>query len=99
MSGFSPLILCSLTLSGTDWVDPEDPTVIAESELLTAAKSIEAAAQKLSQLKPRKKAKVGVPPQNHSKSVKKLNKNTHYINGFMESVYKMAKLDVPQQNN
>uniref|UniRef100_A0A8W8NJF9 I/LWEQ domain-containing protein n=1 Tax=Magallana gigas TaxID=29159 RepID=A0A8W8NJF9_MAGGI len=43
--------------SGTDWVDPEDPTVIAESELLTAAKSIEAAAQKLSQLKPRKKAK------------------------------------------
>lgn len=46
-------------LLGTDWVDPEDPTVIAESELLTAAKSIEAAAQKLSQLKPRKKAKVG----------------------------------------
>nr|XP_022305900.1 talin-1-like isoform X8 [Crassostrea virginica] len=44
-------------VSGTDWVDPEDPTVIAESELLTAAKSIEAAAQKLSQLKPRKKAK------------------------------------------
>jgi talin len=45
-------------------VDPEDPTVIAESELLTAAKSIEAAAQKLSQLKPRKKAKVCVLHQN-----------------------------------
>lgn len=52
--GFLPLLS-----SGTDWVDPEDPTDIAESELPTAAKSIEAAAQKLSQLKPRKKAKVG----------------------------------------
>ncbi|XP_060579795.1 talin-1-like isoform X4 [Ruditapes philippinarum] len=42
---------------GTDWVDPEDPTVIAENELLTAASSIEAAAKKLSQLQPRQKAK------------------------------------------
>lgn len=61
-STFRTLILIgflALLSSGTDWVDPEDPTVIAESELLTAAKSIEAAAQKLSQLKPRKKAKVG----------------------------------------
>ena len=53
------IVFLALLSSGTDWVDPEDPTVIAESELLTAAKSIEAAAQKLSQLKPRKKAKVG----------------------------------------
>ena len=39
-------------------MDPEDPTVIAENELLTAASSIEAAAKKLSQLQPRQKAKV-----------------------------------------
>ena len=45
-------------ISGSDWVDPEDPTVIAENELLRAASSIEAAALKLSQLKPREKAKV-----------------------------------------
>ncbi|XP_056003983.1 talin-1-like isoform X5 [Ostrea edulis] len=51
------IVHCAELIKGTDWVDPEDPTVIAESELLTAAKSIEAAAQKLSQLKPRKKAK------------------------------------------
>uniref|UniRef100_A0A9J7Z229 Talin 2a n=1 Tax=Cyprinus carpio carpio TaxID=630221 RepID=A0A9J7Z229_CYPCA len=39
----------------TEWVDPEDPTVIAETELLGAAASIEAAAKKLEQLKPRAK--------------------------------------------
>uniref|UniRef100_A0A665VZX4 Talin 2b n=1 Tax=Echeneis naucrates TaxID=173247 RepID=A0A665VZX4_ECHNA len=37
--------------------DPEDPTVIAETELLGAAASIEAAAKKLEQLKPRAKPK------------------------------------------
>ena len=60
-STFRTLILIgflALLSSGTDWVDPEDPTVIAESELLTAAKSIESSAQKLSQIKPSKKAKV-----------------------------------------
>lgn len=46
-------------VSGTEWVDPEDPTVIAETELLGAAASIEAAAKKLEQLKPRAKPKVG----------------------------------------
>lgn len=45
---------------GTEWVDPEDPTVIAETELLGAAASIEAAAKKLEQLKPRAKPKVSV---------------------------------------
>ena len=40
-------------------MDPEDPTVIAETELLGAAASIEAAAKKLEQLKPRAKPKVG----------------------------------------
>jgi len=38
---------------GTEWVDPYDPTVVAESELISAANSIEAAARKLSQLQPR----------------------------------------------
>lgn len=49
---------------GTEWVDPEDPTVIAENELLGAAAAIEAAAKKLEQLKPRAKPKVGpaLPP-------------------------------------
>ncbi|XP_071826675.1 talin-1-like isoform X5 [Apostichopus japonicus] len=42
---------------GSDWVDPEDPNVIAENELLSAANAIEAAAKKLSQLRPRQKAR------------------------------------------
>lgn len=41
-------------LLGSDWVDPDDPTVIAENELLGAAASIDAAAKKLAALKPRK---------------------------------------------
>lgn len=40
-------------LKGSDWVDPEDPTVIAENELLGAAASIDAAAKKLASLRPR----------------------------------------------
>merc|ERR1719471_1968203 len=35
------------------WVDPKDPTIIAENELLRAAQSIEAAATKLASLQPR----------------------------------------------
>lgn len=42
-------------------MDPEDPTVIAENELLGAAAAIEAAAKKLEQLKPRAKPKVSPP--------------------------------------
>ncbi|KAG8440219.1 hypothetical protein GDO86_006124 [Hymenochirus boettgeri] len=49
------LIQTTETMKGTEWVDPEDPTVIAEIELLGAAASIEAAAKKLEQLKPRAK--------------------------------------------
>ncbi|XP_049542134.1 talin-2 isoform X2 [Anopheles darlingi] len=41
-------------LKGSEWVDPEDPTVIAENELLGAAASIEAAAKKLANLRPRR---------------------------------------------
>ena len=44
-------------IKGSEWVDPEDPTVIAETELLGAANSIEAAAKKLALLKPRQKAR------------------------------------------
>lgn len=45
-------------------MDPEDPTVIAENELLGAAAAIEAAAKKLEQLRPRTKPKVrGSQPQ------------------------------------
>lgn len=49
------LVCCA---PGTEWVDPEDPTVIAENELLGAAAAIEAAAKKLEQLRPRTKPKV-----------------------------------------
>lgn len=50
--------MCIIVCLGTEWVDPEDPTVIAETELLGAAASIEAAAKKLEQLKPRAKPRV-----------------------------------------
>ena len=39
-------------------MDPEDPNVIAENELLGAAASIEAAARKLAELRPRQRPKV-----------------------------------------
>ncbi len=45
-------------LIGTDFIDPDDPTYIAEHELFNAAQSIESAARKLSSLKPRRKLKV-----------------------------------------
>uniref|UniRef100_A0A667YPQ4 Talin 2 n=1 Tax=Myripristis murdjan TaxID=586833 RepID=A0A667YPQ4_9TELE len=51
------LIQTAEAMKGSEWVDPEDPTVIAEAELLGAAASIEAAAKKLEQLKPRAKPK------------------------------------------
>uniref|UniRef100_A0A7N6FAZ1 Talin 2a n=1 Tax=Anabas testudineus TaxID=64144 RepID=A0A7N6FAZ1_ANATE len=59
------LIQTAEAMKGSEWVDPEDPTVIAETELLGAAASIEAAAKKLEQLKPRAKPKVmGLIPAN-----------------------------------
>jgi hypothetical protein len=45
---------------GTDLIDPDDPTYIAENELFNAAQSIELAAKKLSVLKPRRKPKVHI---------------------------------------
>ncbi|CAG9763893.1 unnamed protein product [Ceutorhynchus assimilis] len=47
------LVGAAKRLKGSDWVDPEDPTVIAENELLGAAASIDAAAKKLANLRPR----------------------------------------------
>ncbi|XP_059217650.1 talin-1 isoform X2 [Stomoxys calcitrans] len=48
------LVAMAGMLKGSDWVDPEDPTVIAENELLGAAASIDAAAKKLASLRPRR---------------------------------------------
>uniref|UniRef100_A0A8D2NZR2 Talin 1 n=1 Tax=Zosterops lateralis melanops TaxID=1220523 RepID=A0A8D2NZR2_ZOSLA len=59
-SSVTELIQAAEAMKGTEWVDPEDPTVIAENELLGAAAAIEAAAKKLEQLKPRAKPKVTV---------------------------------------
>ncbi|KAI4872106.1 hypothetical protein NFI96_031052 [Prochilodus magdalenae] len=56
-SSVTELIQTAEAMKGSEWVDPEDPTVIAETELLGAAASIEAAAKKLEQLKPRAKPK------------------------------------------
>ena len=39
-------------------MDPDDPTVIAENELLGAAASIDAAAKKLASLRPRRSVQV-----------------------------------------
>jgi talin len=54
------LVSVAELLKGSDWVDPDDPTVIAENELLGAAASIDAAAKKLLSLRPRKSIKVSV---------------------------------------
>ncbi|XP_033725564.1 talin-1-like isoform X5 [Pecten maximus] len=51
----SEIVQTAEAIKGSDWVDPQDPTVIAENELLGAANSIEAAAKKLAMLKPRPK--------------------------------------------
>ncbi|CAF3470464.1 unnamed protein product [Rotaria socialis] len=51
------LVQCAKQLKGADFIDPDDPTYIAENELFNAAQSIEAAAKKLSALKPRRKPK------------------------------------------
>lgn len=57
------LVAMAGLLKGSDWIDPEDPTVIAENELLGAAASIDAAAKKLASLRPRRNddVKVSLP--------------------------------------
>lgn len=47
-------VLLSILRVPADWVDVKDPNVIAETELLQAAASIEAAAKKLAELKPKR---------------------------------------------
>lgn len=54
------LVAMAQLLKGSDWIDPEDPTVIAENELLGAAASIDAAAKKLANLRPRRQPDVKV---------------------------------------
>lgn len=54
------LVAMARLLKGSDWIDPEDPTVIAENELLGAAASIDAAAKKLASLRPRRNDDVKV---------------------------------------
>lgn len=54
------LVAMAQLLKGSDWIDPEDPTVIAENELLGAAASIDAAAKKLANLRPRQNSDVKV---------------------------------------
>ncbi len=54
----SKLSYIILTFVGSDWVDPNDPTVIAEAQLLGAASNIEAAARRLAELQPRRLPKV-----------------------------------------
>ncbi|CAN7974841.1 unnamed protein product, partial [Ixodes persulcatus] len=51
------IVAAAEALKGNDWADPDDPTVIAETELLGAASSIEAAARKLANLQPRRSIK------------------------------------------
>uniref|UniRef100_T1K2Z5 I/LWEQ domain-containing protein n=2 Tax=Tetranychus urticae TaxID=32264 RepID=T1K2Z5_TETUR len=53
-SSVTEIVSCAEMLKGSDWVDPDDPTVIAETELLGAAASIDAAAKKLASLQPRR---------------------------------------------
>ncbi len=48
-----PLKLNSILILVEDFVNPDDPTFIAENELLNAANAIEAAAKTISALKPR----------------------------------------------
>ncbi|XP_062512011.1 talin-like [Corticium candelabrum] len=55
-AGVSEVVQSAEVLKGSDWVDPTDPNVIAENELLSAAAAIEAAAKKLATLKPREKS-------------------------------------------
>ncbi|XP_055913869.1 talin-2 [Eupeodes corollae] len=54
------LVAMARLLKGSDWIDPEDPTVIAENELLGAAASIDAAANKLANLRPRRQPDVKI---------------------------------------
>jgi len=51
------LVAVGQLMKGNEFEDPDDPTVIAENELLGAANSIDAAAKKLEKLRPRRSVK------------------------------------------
>ncbi|XP_021951847.1 talin-1 isoform X2 [Folsomia candida] len=51
------LVAVAQLMKGSEYEDPDDPTVIAENELLGAANSIDAAAKKLEKLRPRRSIK------------------------------------------
>ena len=59
-------------LKDDDWVDPADPSFIAENELLGAAKSIENAAKKLASLKPRRDIKGKVCTTSRLKHIRRV---------------------------
>ena len=63
-------------LKGGDWVDPDDPMLIAENELLNAAQSIELAAKRLATLRPRKEVSGQVWRNTYSKAIKAI---TEYL--------------------
>jgi talin len=52
------LVAVTEILKGNEWINPDDPTIIAENELLGAAASIDAASKKLANLRPRKNIQV-----------------------------------------
>lgn len=54
----SDLVAIAEALKDAHYVDPEDPTAVAEYELNGAANAIEAAARKLASLEPRRKVEV-----------------------------------------
>ncbi|KAJ0069938.1 hypothetical protein NL108_017255 [Boleophthalmus pectinirostris] len=60
------LLQAAENMRGSECVDTEETTVIAETELLGAAASIEAAAKKLEQLKPREKPKASPSGPGHT---------------------------------
>ncbi|KAG8222944.1 hypothetical protein J437_LFUL000239 [Ladona fulva] len=75
------LVAVAELLKGTDWVDPDDPTVIAENELHGAAASIDAAAKKLASLRPRKSS---------SSSLKEADENMNFDEMILEAAKSIA---------
>lgn len=77
-----------LIIIGSDYVDPEDPATMAETELLNAAASIEMAAKKLEKLKPKQARKVGYWKKNLYCNLKEYSKQkiTIYLQTADESL-------------
>eukprot|EP00117_Sycon_ciliatum_P044924 scpid3709/ scgid32340/ Talin-1 len=65
----SDVIQSAEVLKGTDWVNPDDPNVQAENELLAAASAIEAAAKKLTALRKREDAQEADPSLNFHEQI------------------------------